>query len=305
MSCSYEGVDVTRSEAKRAKLRSALASNRPTVAVGAHDAMTANLIENGGFDAVWVSGLGVSTMTYGLPDLNLITLTEALAAAVRIDAATSLPVIADCDNGFGSLSNLVRTVREYERSGIAAICVEDNTFPKRNSLYRGESQRELIPREEQARRIRAAKDAQETAEFFFIARVEALIAGYGVDDAYDRAMSYVEAGADALLVHSRDKTLADIEAFLERWDAAHNVPLVAVPTLFPDFTADELFERGFRLIIFANQTMRAAVQATTEVLETLRAKRNAAAVDPEIMSVDEIFRLVGTREAIELEEGSG
>jgi len=164
-----------RADAKRAKLRSALASDKPTVAVGAHDAMTASLIEKSAFDAVWVSGLGVSTMAYGLPDLNLITLTEALAAAVRIDAATSLPVIADCDNGFGSLSNLVRTVQEYERSGIAAICVEDNTFPKRNSLYRGESRRELIPRDEQARRIRAAKSAQETAEFLFIARIEALI----------------------------------------------------------------------------------------------------------------------------------
>src|SRR2546428_9802086 len=92
-------------DAKRAKLRSDLRSEQATVAVGAHDAMTASLNEKNGFDAVWVSGLGVSTMTYGLPDLNLITLTEALSAAVRIDAATSLPVIGDCDNGFGSLSN--------------------------------------------------------------------------------------------------------------------------------------------------------------------------------------------------------
>jgi phosphoenolpyruvate phosphomutase len=295
---------VIGAEAKRAKLRSDLASDGPTVAVGAHDAMTANLVEKNGFDAVWVSGLGVSTMMYGLPDLNLITLTEALSAAVRIDSTTSLPVIADCDNGYGSLSNLVRTVREYERSGIASICVEDNTFPKRNSLYRGESRRELIPRDEQARRIRAAKRAQETSDFFFIARVEALIAGYGVDDAYDRACSYAEAGADGLLVHSRDKTLVEIDAFLERWTGNEDIPLVAVPTLFPDFTTDQLFERGFRLIIFANQTMRAAVRATSEVLATLREERNAAAVDPEITPVDEIFRLVGTQEAIELEEGS-
>jgi phosphoenolpyruvate phosphomutase len=298
------GDGMNSADAKRAKLRSDLRSERATVAVGAHDAMTASLIEKNGFDAVWVSGLGVSTMTYGLPDLNLITLTEALSAAVRIDAATSLPVIADCDNGFGSLSNLVRTVREYERSGIAAICVEDNTFPKRNSLYRGESQRELIPRDEQARRIRAAKRAQETTDFFFIARVESLIAGYGVDDAYDRASSYVEAGADGLLVHSRDKTLAEIDTFLERWDGSAAVPLVAVPTLFPDFTADQLFDRGFRLIIFANQTMRAAVHATSEVLATLRAEGNAAAVDSDITPVDEIFGLVQTREAIELEEGT-
>jgi phosphoenolpyruvate phosphomutase len=296
---------VNSADAKRARLRSDLGSEKGAVAVGAHDAMTAHLIEDHGFDAVWVSGLGISTMGYGLPDLNLITLTEALSAAVRIDAVTSLPVIADCDNGFGSLSNLVRTVREYERSGIAAVCVEDNTFPKRNSLYRGKSVRELIPREEQARRIRAAKRAQETKGFLFIARVESLIAGYGVDDAYDRASSYVEAGADALLVHSRDKTLGDIDSFLDRWKGASDVPLVAVPTLFPAFTTDELFERGFRLIIFANQTMRAAVRATSEVLATLQAERRAAAVDGEITPVDEIFELVGTRQAIELEEGAG
>jgi phosphoenolpyruvate phosphomutase len=295
---------VNSAETKREKLRADLGSKKPAIAVGAHDAMTASLIEKNGFDAVWVSGLGVSTMTYGLPDLNLITLTEALAAAVRIDAVTSLPVIADCDNGFGSLTNLVRTVREYERSGIAAVCVEDNTFPKRNSLYRGKSVRELIPRDEQSRRIRAAKRAQETTDFLFIARVESLIAGYGVDDAYDRAASYVDAGADALLVHSRDKRLADIDAFLDRWNGAGNVPLVAVPTLFPDFTADQLFERGFRLIIFANQTMRAAVHATSQVLATLRAERNAAAADAEITPVDEIFGLVGTKEMIELEEGT-
>lgn len=146
---------MNRAAKKRAALRAGLQAPQPVVAVGAHDAMSAQLIEQYGFDAIWVSGFGVSTMTYALPDLNLVTMTEALEAAVRMDAATNLPVVADCDNGFGGLTNVVRTVKEYERAGIAGICVEDNVFPKRNSLFSGEAKRELIPLAEQARRIRA------------------------------------------------------------------------------------------------------------------------------------------------------
>jgi phosphoenolpyruvate phosphomutase len=289
-------------EAKRRALREGLESSSAIVAAGAHDAMTAQLIDHYGFDGVWVSGLGVSTMSYALPDLNLITMTETLDATRKIDAATRLPVIADCDNGFGALSNLVRTAREFERAGIAAICVEDNTFPKRNSLYQGESERNLIPTREQARRIRAAKDTQETEEFVFIARIEALIAGTGVEDALERSEAYAEAGADALLVHSRDKTLSDIGSFLEQWDTRDSPPLVAVPTLFPDFTVEQLREMGFQLVIFANHTMRACVQAMEETLETLGRERRASAVDDEIASVNHIFELVGTAEAIQLEE---
>src|SRR5918998_4898453 len=137
-----------RAEKKRAALRQGLAAAAPLVTVGAHDAMSAQLIEAYGFDAVWVSGFGVATMTHALPDLNLTTMSETLAAAVRIDSATELPVIADCDNGFGGLGNVVRTLVEYERAGISAISIEDNQFPKRNSLYTGESSRDLIPRRE-------------------------------------------------------------------------------------------------------------------------------------------------------------
>lgn len=293
---------MARAEDKRNRLRADLEAESPVVAVGAHDALTAQLIEAYGFDAVWVSGFGVATMAHALPDLNLTTMTETLEASAQIDGATSLPVIADCDNGFGGLSNLVRTVREFERAGIAAICVEDNLFPKRNSLYEGESQRDLIPVEEQARRIRAGKDAQETDTFVFIARIEALIAGHGVEAACERADAYVEAGADAVLIHSRDRSLGEIEGFLERWEGVGSTPLVAVPTLFPTFTVDQLHDKGFQVIIFANQPMRAAVGAIEQTLETLREEKSAASVDPTIAPVDHIFELVKTKEAIALEE---
>lgn len=295
---------MNRADRKRLALRTGLKGTSPVVAVGAHDAITACLIERHGFDAVWVSGLGVATMTHALPDLNLVTMTESLAAARRADAATSLPVIADCDNGFGSLSNVVRTVREYERAGIAAICVEDNVFPKRNSLYAGETQRDLIPLKEQAARIRAAKMTQETKDFLFIARIESLIAGTGLEDACLRADAYANAGADAILIHSRDKTLSEIQSFLDRWEGRDEIPLVSVPTLYPSFPVEDLGSRGFRMVIFANHPMRAAVTAIERTLETLGRERRASAVDPAIAPLDHVFELVGTKEAIELEDAS-
>ncbi len=293
---------MNRADAKRQRLRAGLRGPTPVVAIGAHDAMTAHLVERYGFDAVWVSGLGVSAMAHAVPDLNLLTMTESLAAAVRIDGATELPVIADCDNGFGGLSNVVRTLVEYERAGIAAISIEDNLFPKRNSLYQGAAKRELIPRAEQARRLSAAKAAQQTADFVLIARIESLIAGHGVGDACDRADAYIQAGADGILIHSKDKTLADIEGFLGKWSGVGKYPLVAVPTLYPTFTADELAAKGFRLVIFANQPMRAAVQAIEQTLELLAAERRPSAVDPLIAPVDHIFDLVDTKAAIALED---
>jgi phosphoenolpyruvate phosphomutase len=293
---------VNRADVKRRKLREGLAAGRSVVAVGAHDALTAKLIGEHGFDAVWVSGLGVATMAHAMPDVNLTTMTETLAAAVRIDHATDLPVIADCDNGFGGLGNVVRTLVDYERAGISAISIEDNLFPKRNSLLGADTKRELLPMGEQARRLRAAKRAQETDDFVLIARVESLIAGHGVEDACARADAYVDAGVDAILIHSRDKTLSEIDGFLSSWKGLGKTPLVAVPTLFPTFSSAELYARGFNLVILANQPMRAAVGAIEQTLAKLAVAGRAADVDADIVSVDHIFDLVGTKEAIALED---
>jgi phosphoenolpyruvate phosphomutase len=297
---------LSRADAKRARLREGLAGASPVVAVGAHDAMSARLIDSFGFDAVWVSGFGVSAMAYGMPDLNVITMTETLDATRRIEGVTGLPVIVDCDNGYGGFGNVVRTVIEFDRAGVAAVCIEDNLFPKRNSLYQGESRRELIDTKEQARRLRAAKAAQESPSFVLIARVEALIAGHGVEAAIERAVAYSEAGADAILIHSKDKSLSEIEGFLSAWrDTGITTPLVAVPTLFPDYTANELSDKGFSLVILANQPMRAAVQAMEETLQRLKEEGKPAAADPHIAKVNHIFDLVHTKEAIEADEASG
>jgi phosphoenolpyruvate phosphomutase len=294
---------MSRSDSKRARLREGMASDRAVVAIGAHDALTSRLAAGYGFDAVWVSGLAVATMTYAIPDVNLTTMNETLEQAVRLDRATELPVIADCDNGFGGLNNVVRTLVEFEAAGIAAISIEDNLFPKRNSLLGADTKRELIPVAEQARRLRAAKAAQESDGFVLIARVESLIAGHGIDDACERADAYVDAGVDAILIHSRDKTLTEIDGFLSSWGGFGSVPLVAVPTLFPTFTDTDLRAKGFNLIILANQPMRAAVKAVEETLGTLQRERRASAVDGHIATVDHLFELVGTAEAIAREDG--
>lgn len=294
---------VNRADRKRATLRGGLAGDGPVVAVGAHDAMSAMLIEGHGFDAVWVSSFAVSAMAYGLPDLNLITMSESLDVTRRIEGATDLPVVVDCDNGYGGLNNVVRTIVEFDRAGVAAVCIEDNLFPKRNSLYPGQSQRELVKTAEQSRRLRAAKAAQESETFVLIARVEALIAGHGVEAAIERASAYAEAGADAILIHSKDKSLAEIEGFLEEWQRAEiSTPLVAVPTLFPDYTARQLHAKGFAMVILANHPMRASVQAMEATLSMLRVEAMPAAADPHIAKVNHIFELVHTRETIEAEE---
>lgn len=293
---------MSRAARKRSVLRAGIAAARPVVAVGAHDALTALLIEQRAFDAVWVSGLGVSTAQLGVPDLNLLTFSEALEAAVRIDRATALPVIADCDNGYGGMLNVLRTAREYELAGIAGICLEDNVFPKRNSLLGSDVDRELLPKAEHACRIAAVKSRQDGADFVVVARVEALIAGLGVDEAIARALAYAAAGADAIVIHSRDKTLAEIDAFLERWRLVDpGVPLVAIPTLFPAFSAEELAAKGFAMVIFANQPLRGAVRAMEQVLDALGDERRAAAADRFVDPVDHVFDLVETRDAIALD----
>ena len=295
---------VSRADRRRMLLRRRLTEGAPVVAVGAHDAMSARLIEASGFDAVWVSGFGVSAMAHALPDVNVVTMSEMLAISRTIGGSTELPVVVDCDNGFGGFSNVVRTAVEFDRAGVAAICIEDNLFPKRNSLYAGAARRELVATEEQARRVRAAKAAQESPLFVLIARVEALIAGHGVDAAIERATAYAEAGADAILIHSTDRSLTEITEFLDAWARTGiDKPLVAVPTLFPDFTADELGAKGFSMVIFANQLMRASVRAMEDTLACLRTQGKPSAVDPHIARLDHVFELVHTQETIRAEEG--
>jgi phosphoenolpyruvate phosphomutase len=262
------------------------------LAAGAHDALSAKLAEEAGFEAIWASGFGISAVK-ALPDANILTLTETLEAVRRIVDAVAIPVVADCDNGYGNAINVMRTVSEFERAGAAGICIEDNDFPKRCSFYAG-VRRDLVPLEEHARKIEAATAARHARGFLVIARTEALIAGLGLEEALMRARAYAEAGADAILVHSKASDFSELRAFSDSWDG--RVPLVAVPTTYPTVGREELAAAGFRLAIFANQALRAAIVAMRGVLADLRQSGRAASVEDRIASLEEVYALVGVPE---------
>ena len=270
----------------------AMRGPRILLAAGAHDALSAKLAEEAGFDAIWASGFGISAVQ-AVPDANILTLTETLEAVRRICDAVRIPVVADCDNGYGNAINVIRTVLEFERAGAAGICIEDNDFPKRCSFYSG-VRRELVQIAEHARKIEAATGARRSADFFVIARTEALIAGLGMEEALARAGAYAKAGADAVLIHSKAADFAELRAFAAAWDG--KVPLVAVPTTYPTVAAAELEAAGFRLAIFANQALRSAIVAMRSTLGEIRRSGRAAGVEERIARLDEVYALVGVPE---------
>jgi phosphoenolpyruvate phosphomutase len=279
-------------ESKAAVFRKRLAAAGPVLLAGAHNGLSAVLVERAGFDAIWASGFEISA-SFAVPDANILTMGENLAAAKAIDAASRLPVVADCDNGFGNAVNVIRTVREYEAAGIAAISIEDNVFPKRCSFYAG-VRRELESIEEFTGKIRAAKDAQRTPEFAVIARTEALIAGWGMEEALKRARAYSDAGADLCLIHSKAKEPSEVIEFARRWD--RKTPLVCVPTTYAKASADELYAAGFKVVIFANHGLRGAIRGMREALAAIKEGRRAAAAEPHIVALEEVYSLVGVDE---------
>ncbi|MBQ0825164.1 isocitrate lyase/phosphoenolpyruvate mutase family protein [Streptomyces tagetis] len=269
-----------------ARLRRILEAPGAARAAGAQDALTARLVEEAGFDVVWASSF-VTSASRGLPDMSLLTMTDYLQAAQWMARATPLPVLADCDTGFGNRLNVALTVRSHEEAGVAGICIEDKVFPKRNSFM--SSGQRLEDREEFAARVGVAKEAQRSPDFVVVARTEALIAGSGMDDAIGRARAYEAAGADAILIHSKYERPDEIEEFLRRWKGS--VPVVAVPTTYYTWNIEEASRAGVSLVIYANQTMRASVQAVRDVLLRIRAEGDSASSEPDMAPVKEIFRL--------------
>jgi phosphoenolpyruvate phosphomutase len=184
----------------------------------------------------------------------------------------------------------MRTVNDRERAGVAAICIEDNVYPKRCSFYAG-VRRELIPIEEHCSKIRAAKAAQIFPEFMIIARTEALIAGWGQEEALKRAQAYADAGADAVLIHSKSKTFDELRTLYRTWSG--RVPLVIVPTIFDQTSAAEMEEAGAKIIIYANQPVRAAIRAMKDTLDLIRKDTRPGAANDRIVTLPEVYDLVG------------
>lgn len=273
-----------------AKLRALLKQPGIIKAVGAQDALSAKLIERAGFDAIWASGFAISASLKCIPDASFITSSEQLEVERNIAEAVSIPIIADCDTGYGNALNVMRTVNDRERAGVAAICIEDNVYPKRCSFYAG-VRRELIPIEEHCGKIQAAKAAQTVPEFVVIARTEALIAGWGQDEALKRAQAYADAGADAVLIHSKSPTFDELRTVAKRWSG--KVPLVVVPTIFDGVTAAELEEAGFKIVIYANQMVRASIRAMCDALDVIKQDTRPGSVNDRIVKLKEVYEIVG------------
>ena len=283
---------------KALRFRKLLERPGPVVLAGAHDALSAKLVERAGFDGVWVSSFCLSAARKSMPDANVLTMTEMLESARSMNDAVSIPVVSDCDNGYGNAINVMRTVTEFNNAGTAAISIEDSTFPKRCSLYPG--RHELVSTEEMVGRIRAGKSACPNPDFTLIARTEALIAGLGLEEAFARATAYEKAGADALLIHSKSRSAHEVLAFAKEWKGS--IPLVVVPTMFPNASVEELGQAGFKVIIFANHALRAAVAAMRSQLAILRKEGRAEVLDGSIAPLEEVYDLVGVRELQAQEE---
>jgi phosphoenolpyruvate phosphomutase len=266
--------------------------NRPGVAegAGAGDGLCAKLIERAGFDFIWSSSLCVSA-SFAVPDANLISMSQYCEAARSMNEVVSLPIIADCDTGYGNANNVIYAVKKFEEAGIVGMSIEDKKFPKDNSLLEGGRQ-ELAPIEEFVGKIKAAKDHQKNEAFIVIARVEALIAGWGQAEAMKRSLRYVEAGADAILIHSKQKEPNEILEFIRNWD--HPAPLVLVPTNYPSLTLQEVEKlKKVKLFIYANQPMRASVKAQEALLAEIKRAGGIHTIDSMMVPVSHIFDLQG------------
>ncbi|NUM35176.1 MAG: isocitrate lyase/phosphoenolpyruvate mutase family protein [Candidatus Brocadiae bacterium] len=266
--------------------------------VGAHNGMSAKLVEEAGFEGIWASGLEVST-AHAVPDANILTMTDHLEACINMNDSVSIPIIVDADTGYGNSNNVIYMVKKFEAAGIAAVCIEDKMFPKVNSFIPG--RQELAPIGEFVGKIMAAKNAQETKEFCVFARVEALIAGAGMNEALKRGRAYVNAGADGVFIHSKSKDIQEICHFIKEWDM--NAPLLVCPTTYPGFTVEEAIKsKKVKVYIFANQGIRAAVKAMEQTFSVLAQTGDIRKVTESIASMQKIFQLQGMHEMQENEK---
>lgn len=278
-----------------ARLRARLTPDRPAIAMSAHNALSAKLAAEAGFDAVWGSGFELSA-AHAVPDASILSWETHLAAMRAMTEAQEAPVVADIDTGSGNAVSVAYLVPRYAAAGVAAVVMEDKTFPKDSSLRPGGRQ-ELVPAEEFQGKIEAARIPDGP---LVIARTEALIAGLGQDEALRRGAAYAEAGADAVLIHSRQKTPEEILAFCRAWPG--RVPLVLVPTAYPQLSFGDVAALGkVGLIICGNHAIRAAVAAMRDTFARILAEGGIAGVESRIASVSDIFALQGDGAMREIE----
>jgi len=269
------------------RLKNMLQSPQLEFIMEAHSGLSAKIVEEAGFSGIWGSGLSISA-SLGLRDNNEASWTQVLDVVEYMSDASRIPILLDADTGYGNFNNVRRLVRKLEQREVAGMCIEDKLFPKSNSFREGKRQ-PMAPMAEFVGKIEAAKATQLDPDFCVVARVESLIAGYGLEEALVRANAYAEAGADAVLIHSKLATAFQIMSFMEQWDGA--CPVVIVPTKYYRTPVDEFERAGISLVIWANHLMRSSITAMQETARQIHAERSLVNVEPAVATLTEVFRL--------------
>jgi phosphoenolpyruvate phosphomutase len=272
---------------------------RPELAflMEAHDGLSARIAAEAGFEGVWASGLTMSA-SFGVRDNNELSWSQVVDHVGFMADAATVPILVDGDTGYGNFNNMRRLVRKLEQVGVAGVVIEDKLFPKTNSFLRSEQQ-PLADVDEFCGKIKAGKDSQADPDFVLVARVEALIAGWGLAEAIRRAEAYHLAGADAVLIHSRQSSAAEIFAFLDEW--ANRAPVVLVPTKYWRTPTAEYRARSVGVVVWANHLLRAAIAAMQATAHRLHADQTLIDVEPQVAPLPEVFRLQGDEELEEAE----
>ncbi|HEX2829943.1 MAG TPA: phosphoenolpyruvate mutase [Burkholderiales bacterium] len=274
---------------KTTRFRKLLSSAELEFVCEAHNGLSARIAEEAGFSAIWGSGLTISAQ-FGVRDNNEASWTQVMDVVEFMADATSVPLMLDGDTGYGNFNNVQRLVRKLEQRGVAAVCIEDKLFPKTNSFIAGEKQ-PLADLDEFCGKIKAGKDAQGDDDFSIVARVEAFIAGRGLDEALKRASAYHAAGADAILMHSALSVPDEILAFMREW--GNRCPVVIVPTKYYSTPSSVYRDHGVSMVIWANHLLRSAIGAMQATAKELFESQSLARIEQQVATVSEIFRLQG------------
>ena len=283
---------------KSAKLREIVESSELCFLMEAHNGLSARIVEEAGFEAIWASGLSISA-SLGLRDSNEATWTQVLEVLEFMSDASTIPILVDGDTGYGDFNTMRRLVRKLESRDIAGVCIEDKCFPKTNSFIRGTSQ-PLAKIDEFCGKIKAGRDAQQNENFVIVARVEAFIAGWGLGEAVKRAEAYMEAGADAILMHSALRNPSEIFAFLNEWQ--NRLPVVLVPTKYFTTPTDKFRKRDVSCVIWANHNLRSSISAMQATCEKIFREQNLESIEEVVVPVSEVFRLQGEDELADAEK---
>lgn len=279
-----------------ARLRHLLAAPELAFLMEAHNALSARIVEETGFPAVWASGLSIST-ALGVRDSNEASWTQVLEVLEFMADATTIPILVDGDTGYGNFNNFRRLVRKLEQRGIAGVCIEDKLFPKTNSFL-GDDQ-DLADIDEFCGKIKAGKDSQSDPDFVVVARIEALIANRGLDEALARAEAYHAAGADALVIHSKKSTADEVLAFCEAW--GRRSPVILIPTKYHRTPTTAFEAAGAAAVIWANHNLRAAITAMRATSKTIFETRSLVGIEETVAPLADVFELSGNAELEEAE----